>query len=588
MAVAPLTNLTSGNRMRGIPAYIVLVVLCIHMRSEDANAQPLNDSTLINSTYFRENLHLFTDRSLYSAGEPVFFRIYNLSNKLLKEFDWSRVVYLELMNGANRPVAQGKYHLDSGGSQGEIFIPDTLSSGLYYIRIYTRWMQNFPASTYYHLPLVIVNPGKINTIDLSAVGSEKESMAINNNRAGGIVCTPDKFEYGKREKVTVRLNMGNSPPSKDGYCISVIRKGYLDEDFNYTPGSGDTKSIRLKDPLYYPETRGISIAGVLVRQQDRQPAGSSIMGMTLLGSDPDFIEFGSDEKGRISLSIPHHLGNVDALITFYDNKEENREIQLDSEFSSEYADAAPSSLEFLRDRRDQVEDALVTTQLRKAFERTARDSTITNEGDTAYTFYGEPDFRYLSRDYVELPNLEEFFINIIPQVEVRKERGRISLEVLDNSKYILPYPPLILLDNVPVLEAENLLSVSPGRIEYIDVINRVYIRGSYNYGGIISIRSREGDRAGVRLPEGSIFINFDAFYPLKEPVFPDYEFIDKADRTPDLRTTLYWSAQQDITSGEGNSITFYTSDRSGEYEVIVRGISAGGSMVRGHCEFSVK
>lgn len=584
----PLINLISGYRMKRITAYIVLVVLCIHMRSADAGAQPLNNSALINSTYFRENLHLFTDRSLYATGEHVYFRIYNLSNELLKEIDWSRVVYLELMNGANRPVARGKYYLDSRGSQGEIFIPDTVSSGFYYIRIYTRWMQNYPASTYYHLPLVIVNPDKINTIDLSAVRSDEETVAINNNMAGGISCTPDRLEYGKREKVTVKLNTGNSPPLEDGYCISVIRKGYLDEDFNYTPGSGDTKSIRSKDSLYYPETRGISIAGVLVWQQDRQPAGPSMMGMTLLGSDPDFIDFGSDEKGRIKLAIPQHRGNVDALITFYDNKEEKREIQLDNEFSSEYADAIPSSVEFLRDRRDQVEDVLVNTQLRKAFERTARDTLIKNEANTAHKFYGEPDFRYITRDYVELPNMEEFFINIIPQVEVRKGRGGGSLEVLDDRKNILPYPPLILLDNVPVLETGNLLSVSPGQIEYIDVINRIYIRGSSDYGGIISIRSREGDRAGVRLPEGSIFINFDAFYPSKETDFPDYEFIDKGDRTPDLRTTLYWSAQHDFTSGEGNSITFYTSDISGEYEVIVRGISAGGSMVQGRSEFRVE
>jgi len=573
--------------MKGIPAYIVLVVLCIHMKSEDTNAQPLNDSALINSTYFRENLHLFTDRSLYTAAETVYFRIYNLSNELLKEIDWSRVVYVELMNDENQPVARGKYQLDNRGSQGEIFIPDTVSSGMYYIRAYTRWMRNFPASTYYHLPLVIVNAGKMNTIDLSAAYSDKETMGINNNLAGGIACIPDKVEYGKREKVTVKINRGNSPPSEDGYCISVIRKGFMDEDFNYTPGSWDTKSIRVKDTLYSPETRGISIAGVLVRQQDQQPAGSSLMGMTLLGPDPDFIEFGSDERGRISLSIPHHRGKVDALITFYDNKEEKREIQLDSEFSSEYADAIPSSLDFLRDHRDQVEDALVTTQLRKAFKRTV-DSTIANEGDRAYTFYGEPDFRYLSRDYVDLPNLEEFFINIIPQVEVRKERGGKSIEVLDVRKNILPFPPLILLDNVPVLEAEDLLPVSPWRIDYIDVINRVYIRGSNDYGGIINIRSKEGDRAGVRLPEGSTFINFTAFYPLKEPDFPDYEVNDKGDRTPDLRTTLFWSAQHDITSGEEDNITFYTSDRTGEYEVIIRGITAEGNMVRGHCEFTVE
>jgi len=573
--------------MKGIVAYIVLVALCIHMRSEDIIAQPLNDSALINSTFFRENLHVFTDRSLYTSGEMVFFRIYNLSNEYLKEMDWSRVVYVELISGDNYPVAWGKYHLDKRGSQGEIFIPDTVSSGMYYIRAYTRWMRNFPASIYYHLPLIIVNPGKMSTIDLSAFRSDAVTHAGINNREGGIVCSTGRNEYGKREKVTVRIKEANSLHAEDGYCISVIRKGYLDEEFNYTPDPGSSESLPIKEPLFYPETRGISLNGVLVHQEDHQPAGSIWMGMTLLGSEPDFVEFGSDEEGRISLSIPHHLGNVDALITFYDKKEEKREMILGSEFSSEYADVLPSSPDFLNDRLDQVEDALVTIQLRKAFEKTARDSIVGNEKDMAYTFYGEPDFRYPTLDYVELPNLEEFFVNIIPQIELRKEKDGRYIELLDVNKNTLPYPPLILLDNVPVPDIEDLLSVPPRLIDYIDVINRVYIRGGNDYGGIINIRSREGDRAGVRLPDGSLFINFTAFYPSEGPDSPDYEFNDTGDRTPDLRTTLFWSARQDINSGE-DSITFYTPDRTGDYEVIIRGISADGKMVRCNCEFRVE
>jgi hypothetical protein len=236
MEAGPPTNLISGNRMKGIVAYIVLAALCIHMRSEDIIAQPLNDSALINSTFFRENLHVFTDRSLYTSGEMVFFRIYNLSNEYLKEMDWSRVVYVELISGDNYPVARGKYHMDKRGSQGEIFIPDTVSSGMYYIRAYTRWMRNFPASVYYHLPLIIVNPGKMSTIDLSAFRSDAVTHEGINYREGGIVCSTGRNEYGKREKVTVRIKEANSPHIEDGYCISVIRKGYLDEGFNYTPG----------------------------------------------------------------------------------------------------------------------------------------------------------------------------------------------------------------------------------------------------------------------------------------------------------------------------------------------------------------
>jgi hypothetical protein len=582
-----LKNLISGSSMKRIPAYIILWVLVIHIGTEDALAQPVNDSVMLNSILFREKLHLFTDRSLYTAGETVYFRIYNLSQELLKENNWSLVVYLELLNGENRPVAQGKYHLDRGGSQGQIQIPDTVSTGLYTIRSYTRWMRNFPASEYCHLPLVIVNPEKIKKIDQSATYSETKYSSISKKEAG-IVCTPDKIKYGKREKVTVKINAGNSPPSKEGYCISVIRKGYLDEEFNGFPGSVETERVTLKDPFYYPETRGISVTGVLVGKQDGQPAGSSWMAMTLLGSDPDFFEFGSDEKGRVNFSLPHHSGNVDALITFYDNGKERKELQLDSEFSTDYLKTTPFTVDFFRDRRDLVGDALVTSQLRKAFERTAGDSIIAEEENPPHNFYGKPEFRYLSGDYVELPNLEEFFFEIIQQVQVKSDHDGKHLVVMDDQGMNLDYPPLILLDHVPVPEIENILTVSPSQLDYIDVINRVYIRGNNVYGGIVSIKSKGRDRAGIGLPAGSIFINYSTFYKLREPVFPDYQEVDKADRIPDLRTTLYWSANSSIISGKEDSITFYTSDSSGDYEVIVRGISAGGKIVQGHCEFKVE
>jgi hypothetical protein len=64
------------------------------------------------------------------------------------------------------------------------------------------------------------------------------------------------------------------------------------------------------------------------------------------------------------------------------------------------------------------------------------------------------------------------------------------------------------VDFIPIPHAETVLSLVPDQIEYIDVINAIYIRGSNNYGGIISLISKKGDLAGIKLPEGSSIVSY--------------------------------------------------------------------------------
>jgi hypothetical protein len=40
-------------------------------------------------------------------------------------------------------------------------------------------------------------------------------------------------------------------------------------------------------------------------------------------------------------------------------------------------------------------------------------------------FYGTPEFRYRMDEYVVLPDLEEFFFEIVPQVRVEKKAKTI-------------------------------------------------------------------------------------------------------------------------------------------------------------------
>ena len=91
----------------------------------------------------REELYVHSDRDEYISGEDLWFNIYVLDRKSLKPSSESRIAYFELLNPENRPIVQKKIGLDGGSGQGQIVLPDTLSTGTYIIRAYTNWMKNF-------------------------------------------------------------------------------------------------------------------------------------------------------------------------------------------------------------------------------------------------------------------------------------------------------------------------------------------------------------------------------------------------------------------------------------------------------------
>ncbi|MDF9830399.1 hypothetical protein [Parabacteroides sp. PF5-6] len=103
----------------------------------------------------REKVYVHQDRTQYVAGETMWFKAYQSSSP---DFPVeSGVVYVELIDGMNQAVAETKWKLENGSAAGHIELPDTLTSGLYQLRAYTGWMQNFDAEGFFTRELTIAS-----------------------------------------------------------------------------------------------------------------------------------------------------------------------------------------------------------------------------------------------------------------------------------------------------------------------------------------------------------------------------------------------------------------------------------------------
>ena len=147
------------------------------------------------------------------------------------------------------------------------------------------------------------------------------------------------------------------------------------------------------------------------------------------------------------------------------------------------------------------------------------------------------------------------------------------------------FPQLILIDQVPLFNMKQFLAVSPDKIRRIDVVSDVYVKGEMRFGGIINLHSREGNIAGIDLPENSFFIDFQAMYPQVE-LLKDSSSQD--DRMPDMRNTLLWIPEMQVEASESLSLSFPAPDYPGKYVAVFRAWNKEGELVSAEFPFKVR
>ena len=144
---------------------IVILFFCTVCSSfaQTADQQPL-DSAINNVLqqvllFPQEKIYLQTDKPYYISGENVFFRVFLLNAFSHQPADFSRYVYVELINPENDLVTRLQIRPENNMHYGTITLPEDLEEGNYRIRAYTRFMENMPEEYFYHQWLYIADPG---------------------------------------------------------------------------------------------------------------------------------------------------------------------------------------------------------------------------------------------------------------------------------------------------------------------------------------------------------------------------------------------------------------------------------------------
>jgi len=108
-----------------------------------------------------EQSFIVTDKSLYKAGESVWLRVFLLRSASQKLSRVSRNLFLDLVNESDSVLSTLLLDVKTGVLNAKLYLGQTLPSGFYWIRAYTRYMADVEKNKIALQPIYIVNSAAI-------------------------------------------------------------------------------------------------------------------------------------------------------------------------------------------------------------------------------------------------------------------------------------------------------------------------------------------------------------------------------------------------------------------------------------------
>lgn len=522
-----------------------------------------------------ERVELFTDRTLYITGETILFSAYLQSENGANQTELSRVIYCELITPDGNKITGKKCLLTESITSGNLDIPDDISTGIYYLRAYTKFMRNFGPLYYHYTRLKIINPRRSEVLDVNENNYLSENPSdeeLKENTGGLFLISSDKSQYTSADTVHISIKgTGMIQSSFKEISLAIVPEYSVIQDKVILPVTGQLG----KSGFYYPETRGLSITGNLTDSTTGKSLFHTRVNLSILGKGRDFMAMRTDSAGRFFFSLPDYTGYRDLFLCSEKLITATSKILVDNDFCSIPVHIPTNNFALTQKEREAAYKMAVNVQLGSYFKIEKISDTL-NKQLEYQAFYGKPNEILYIDKYIQLPTLEDYLNELPTLVKVRKRQGEKYFRVLGNQTGLIDFDPLVLVDLVTIDDPSLVLAIPPSSISRVEIVNLLYLKGDQTYGGIINIISKNGDFAGIKLPSSGIFINYEFLsntsnYP---GIYKDLPHI------PDTRNTLFWEPQLRFNKDNTAEVSYKAPSTPGRYLIILNAINSKGKVFR--------
>jgi hypothetical protein len=525
------------------------------------------------------------------AGEYVYygFQCFNAQNSRLSEV--SKVGYVALVNENGEYVLEQKIKLDSGLGQGDFFISTDMPSGNYKLLGYTQWMKNNGLEQVFKDDLVIINPYAADQSDLIDNSEEPttsevvpSSIEMDSSTVGLLL---DKTAFSKREKVALSLKNYKGYLGNGAYSIKVRKKSKLHVKPAINPITYAKKylnadkeiDLAVGDSLFLPEQRGELLYGTVLESDSGQPLVDTPVVISLPGKEFILKFATTDENGNFYTYLRKDYKERMAIIQIEDDTKEV-DIKVKSPRKLDVSDLKFGSFKFDKELAEAIKKRSVYNQIENQFFTLKPDSVLL--GDPIDPFDGGTPETVLLDDYTRFPTFQETLVEILSNAGYRNNpKGndyiRIAQDFETYNEDFNSFPAIVLFDGVYIANHEAMKEYDARKIKSISLIRDQFQLANKNYQGIMDVETFDGDYFEQYNAQNGTQSSIIKPVPKKNYYVQTYG-TEGFERVPDYRTLLFWKPNIVI---DDNSLDFefFTSDISGEFEIMIDGFTTYGKPI---------
>ena len=531
----------------------------------------------------RERVYVTTDREVYVAGDAVWLSAFCIDAGTGRLSSFSKTAYVEV-HSVSGMVQTSKIALDGGRGGGRLTLPNTLPTGNYKLIAYTALgasEEGFDASVGARTLSVF------NTISNERVEGGVQVVAD----APAAAATPQTGTLAVQASAG-RLRVSNSGSETVCFSLSVRHddgipapQGTRISDF-----VGAMRALpapRGFDPAVVPEYEGEIIrARVTGTDADGiRAVQDKFAFISSPGEGSDIYTASIGEGGYVTFFTSNIYGEQEMFLEIEDPDPDNIcHLEIISPFLNLDTGEIPS-LALCSDYGKALELRSLGMQLERNFNADTLYSAIPiKEYDT---FDVQSRKSYILDDYTRFPVMEELFIEFIPEIRTRQTGGKREIQLLAaDSRGDYGFKrgeALVLLDGVPVLDHDKILSYDPLLVKRIDIYPDSYFIGIRGFSGIVNFVTYKGTLPSMAFEDNVRIVDFQGTsYPLAytcESVGNDY---------PDYRQTIFWHPLLTLGAGESVELEFKIPVYDGRFEAVAEGLAENGSPVSASASFTTR
>ena len=534
-----------------------------------------------------ERLFVSTDRQVYLAGDAVWCSLTCLdgNGRLSNE---SAVSYLELVS-KDGTACTAKIGLLEGRGAGSFRIPVTTPTGVYRLIAYTAvnaaeeglpWQAGSRLLTVFNTTSAARVAGGVELMDRNAY----ESLEPAATAPEGSLELSMRIRLPKGTPTVLNLH---NPGSAASVSLSVHHVDDLVPAAQENTPESFLKALPASVRLYKevtPENDGEIVSARLRGTIIRDENDISYATLSTAGS-PSNLYIGRSEGGdRIRFYTSNIYGNQEIVCEVAQLDRQEGYIDFESPFVHPTAGNLPKLQLSVAQRSD-----LTARKAALRGEKALRIDTL-----TSYMAHREDLLlssiamhRYHLDDYTRFPSVQEILVEILPEVRMRREKGKpvFELTVSDALKKRFERTDniVVMMDGVVISDLELLLDFDAMLLEDIEIYDQSFVVGKVPVSGIVNFISKKNYVTALHFPANVRVVDFQGVaYPVA------YNGAVPPGESQDLRQLLYWHPILNLDASSDYRIELTTPGYAGRFKAVAEGFTADGTPVYQELTFEVE